>query len=144
QPRAVATTLIRFQSAVPNRHGRFPGVFAIANGLARDGLLSQADSRWHRSANDAGNAAYTDPSTVQLDCYDATVNPGARAWFKDTALDLLQQTYDYLDLLDRYGVGWVELRTRTPGRIVYEDEVQVVAVPFSHAEAWPLLERSAR
>jgi len=31
----------------------------------------------------------------------------------------------------------VELRTSSPGRIVYADEVQAVAVPFGYPEDWP-------
>ncbi len=44
-----------------------------------------------------------------------------------------------LELLDRYDVRWVELRTNTPGRITYEDDVQVVAVPFSYPDDWPFV-----
>jgi hypothetical protein len=43
----------------------------------------------------------------------------------------------YLDLLDHYGVRWGELRTSSPGRIVYEDDVQVVTVPYRHPDKWP-------
>lgn len=38
-------------------------------------------------------------------------------------------TRDYLALLDRYSVGWMELRTSTPGRVTHEDIVHVIAVP---------------
>jgi hypothetical protein len=47
------TSFVRYQSAVPNRCGRHPGVFALA--------------------------------TVDPTCYDRERNPGARAWFKETA-----------------------------------------------------------
>ncbi|WP_164488335.1 MULTISPECIES: hypothetical protein [unclassified Plantibacter] len=56
---------VRFQSAVPNRQGRYPGVFAMANGLHASGRLSEK-------------------------------------------------------------------------RLTYEDDVQVVAVPFRHPDDWPL------
>lgn len=124
---------VRFQSAVPNRHGRHPGVFAMANGLGMDRMLTPEDQLWLRAANDAANAAYVDPSAVAPDCYDATANPGARSWFKTDAATLLGMTRDYLALLDRYGIAWVELRTSQPGRIVYEDGVQVVAVGKSQS-----------
>ena len=131
------TEYVRFQSVVPNRRGRFPGVFALANGLARTGLLTQQDATWHRAANDRGNAMHTDPTTVTPDCYDPVLHPGARAWFRASATELLDMAKDYLDLLDRYGVGWVELRTASPGRITYEDTVQCIAVPQTFAEDWP-------
>lgn len=131
-------SLIRFQSAVANRLGTFPGVFAMANGLARAGRLSAADVAWLRAANDRATAAYPDPTASTPDCYDPGRNPGARAWFKASAKDLLTMTADYLTFLDRYHVGWVELRTSTPGRITYEDTVQVIAVPPTHQRDWPL------
>ncbi|HEY0215401.1 MAG TPA: hypothetical protein VGC57_03295 [Cellulomonas sp.] len=129
--------LIRFQSVVPNRHGRFPGVFALANGLAQAHRLSEEDVRWWRSANDRATAAYPDPERVAPGCYDPHRNPGARSWFRADALDLLEMAREYLGLLDRYGVGWSELRTRTPGRVVYQDAVQVVAVPPTFEDDWP-------
>lgn len=130
---------IRFQSAVPNRHGRYPGVFAMANGLARSGLLGPADGERLRAANAWMEIAYPDPTTITPDCYDPHANPGARAWFKGAASDLLEATRGYLSLLDRSGVGWVELRTAHPGRIVHEDAVQVVAVPYTYPDDWPLV-----
>jgi hypothetical protein len=75
---------------------------------------------------------------VAPECYDRTLNPGARAWFKSGASDQIELARAYLVLLDRYDVGWVELRTAAPGRIVYEDHVQVVAVPYDHDRDWPL------
>ncbi|WP_454050074.1 hypothetical protein [Cellulomonas sp. Marseille-Q8402] len=121
--------LIRFQSAVPSRSGRFPGVFALANALARQGRLSAADTAWWRAANARMSAAYVDPSTVSPTCYDQRINPGARAWFRLPTSAPLEMTREYLGLLNRYGVEWMELRTTSPGRITYEDAVQVVAVP---------------
>ncbi|WIB65776.1 hypothetical protein [Curtobacterium sp. MCBD17_040] len=128
---------VRYQSAVPNRHGRFPGVFALANGLRDDGLLTAEDQSWLLEANQKATEAYVDPSTVYAACYDSTVNPGARAWFVADATDLLAMTVPYLQLLDRYEVPWMQLTTRTPGRIVYQDAAQVVAVPYQHPEDWP-------
>jgi hypothetical protein len=131
------TQFVRYQSAVPNRHGRFPGVFALANGLRDDAVLSPEDHAWLLEANRNATAAYVDPTTVDSTCYDTTLNPGARSWFAADALKLLEMTAPYLDLLDRYSVPWVQLTTRSPGRIVYRDATQIVAVPYRHPEDWP-------
>jgi hypothetical protein len=132
----------RFQSAVPNRRGRFPGVFALANGLARDGRLSPSDDAWWATTNERCEELYTDPSTIDPACYDEALNPGAAAWFKGSATELLAVTSNYLALLDRYAVAWMELRTAAPGHIIYEDETQVVAVPYTVAD-WPFPEPRA-
>ena len=130
-------TYCRFQSAVPNRHGRFPGVFAMANGLGRQGLLDPADHAWWEAENRRGDELYVDPSTVNPTCFDRELNPGARSWFRSSATGLIAMTQACLAMLDRYGVPWVELRSDSPGRVVYADEVQVVAVPYTHAADWP-------
>jgi hypothetical protein len=131
------TAFVRYQSAVPNRRGRFPGVFALANGLRDTGVLTDADRRWLTAANRRADGLYTDPSTVQPECFDEVRNPGARSWFRTDATDLLAMSAAYLDLLDRYDVAWMELRTVHPGRITYEDDVQIVAVPLAYPVDWP-------
>ncbi|GAA1868043.1 hypothetical protein GCM10009715_13940 [Paeniglutamicibacter psychrophenolicus] len=122
---------ILYQGTAPNRHGRFPGVFALANGLAAAGALDRADLAWHRTANAAANALYPDPTLATPDCYAL---PGARSWFKVSATHLLEMTQGYLRLLDKYGIGWIELRSTSPGTIMHEDEVQVVVVPVDTEE----------
>lgn len=100
-------------------------------------MLTETDAAWVRSSNARATATYVDPTSVNRSCYDSTLNPGAQAWFRNSAIPLLDLAREYLDLLDRYGLRWVELRTASPGRLVYEDDVQVVAVPYSYAEDWP-------
>jgi hypothetical protein len=132
---------VRLQSAAPNRRGPFPGVFALADGLRETGRLTQREVDWMATWNAHMNAEYADPSTVVADRYNRDINPGARAWFRVRAVELIRITRDYLDLLDGHNVPWHELRTRRPGRIVYCDEVQVVAVPHAHDE-WPFRDGS--
>jgi hypothetical protein len=107
----------------------------MANGLHASGRLSAEDMAWWRRSNDRANAAYVDPSAISSDCYD---DPRARSWFKVTAIDLLALTGEYVALLNRYGLPWVELRTNMPGQVTYEDDVQVVAVPWQYPDDWPL------
>ncbi|WP_414171362.1 hypothetical protein [Clavibacter tessellarius] len=78
---------VRFQSAVPNRRGTYPGVFALANGLRLSGLLSAEEGEWMDAANARASESYADPRSVDPDCYDRDINPGARAWFRATAAE---------------------------------------------------------
>ncbi|MEV8416237.1 hypothetical protein AB0P45_21895 [Streptomyces niveus] len=121
---------VRFQSPVRSPRGHFPGVFALANGLARDGRLTPEQWRFWRTNNDWYDAAYPDPTKVDPSVYDHSVNPGAVAWFKSTADELLARVPGYLDLLAAHDVACVRLRSAVvPGRVVYEDSTQVVVVP---------------
>nr|WP_216648186.1 hypothetical protein [Isoptericola chiayiensis] len=121
--------LVRFESPTQNEVGYHVGVFGLANGLARSGRLSAEDWSWWRASNDWCNAAYPDPTTVDPAVYDQVLNPGARAWFRSSATDLIAKAREYVALLDEYEVACVERYTRAPGRVVYGDKVQVIAVP---------------
>lgn len=57
------------------------------------------------------------------------VNPGAAAWFRDSAGHLIERVAGYLLVLDAHGVRHERRESADPGRIVYQDEYQVVAVP---------------
>ncbi|MCX4725072.1 hypothetical protein [Streptomyces sp. NBC_01306] len=121
---------IRFQGVVRSRRGHFPGVFALANGLARDGKLNEDEYRFWRANNDWYNAAYPDPSTTDPTVYDYELHPGAVAWFKSTAAHLIDRVSGYLEILDAHGVPCERIESPSPGRIIYEDDVQVVVVPL--------------
>ncbi|GAA3237886.1 hypothetical protein GCM10017691_37440 [Pseudonocardia petroleophila] len=47
------------------------------------------------------------------------------------ATEFLQLIPGYLEILRAHGVDCVEVRSDDPGRVVYEDEHQVVVVPSS-------------
>ncbi|MGW6569949.1 hypothetical protein [Streptomyces sp. NPDC054975] len=120
---------VRFQSPTRSSRGHFPGVFALANGLAREGRLSASEYAVWRASNDWYDTHVTNPTTVDPTVYDPTLNPGAAAWFRSTATGLLTRVLPYLDILAAHGVPCVRLESATPGRIIYEDAAQVVAAP---------------
>ncbi len=125
---------MRWESPTPNARGAHVGVFGLANGLAHRGVLSADDWTWWRASNDVGDAAYLDPATVDPTLFDKAVHPVTSCWFKTSAVHLLGHVPGYLALLDRYRVPWREVRPSDPGKVLYEDEVQVVVVPHASAE----------
>ncbi|MFE7582432.1 hypothetical protein ACFU5Y_12855 [Streptomyces gardneri] len=120
---------VRFQGTVRGPRGNFPGVFALANGLAREGRLSGDEYTFWRTNNDWYDANYPDPSSTDPHVYDHDLHPGAAAWFKTTAVHLVDRVAGYLDLLAAHGVACERVESSAPGRIIYEDDVQVVVVP---------------
>ncbi|MFE4455454.1 hypothetical protein [Streptomyces sp. NPDC056796] len=126
-----AVPYVRFQSPHANGRGHFTGVFGLVNRLAREGRLSDEQESFRRTNNSWYDAAYTDPSTVDPAVYDEEVNPGAAAWFKPSATHLLARVPGYLEILAAHGVECLALSSVDPGRVVYEDDVQVVVVPHA-------------
>jgi len=119
-------SFVRYQSSVPDDRGRYLGIFALANRLAKEGALNAEDWACWRSANDFYDAAYPTPGKS---IYDSVVNPSAQAWFKSTATHLLTETDFYMDLLRRHDVDCQVFYSNDPGRILYEDGVQIVVRP---------------
>jgi len=125
---------VRFEGTTVNSRGTNPGVFALANGLAHSGKLSFDDYALWRENNDWMNAAYADPSKIDGTLFDRSINPRTECWFRTSAQHLVTRVHEYLALLDRYGVRWIERREDEPGRILYEDDVQIVVAPFSSTD----------
>ncbi|GAA1575308.1 MULTISPECIES: hypothetical protein [Kribbella] len=116
-------TYVRYQSPVPDRRGRRIGIFGLVNMLANRGYLTADEERFRRTTNDWYDAAYTNPSSVYED------NPHAAAWFKPTATHLLEPIPGYLKILTAHNLPCARYTATTPGRVLYEDEHQLVVVP---------------
>jgi hypothetical protein len=120
---------VRFQGTTRSERGHFPGVFALVNGLAREGRLTEEQERFRRTNNDWYDANYVNPSDIDPTVYDPHLNPGAVAWFKMSSADLIKRVDGYLEVLAAHGVGCERAESSEPGTIIYEDQYQVVVVP---------------
>ncbi|MGD8858988.1 MAG: hypothetical protein PVI30_03195 [Myxococcales bacterium] len=58
-------------------------------------------------------------------------NSRGLSWFKDTAKEHIGRAREIAEILEAYGCPVRMIVTDRPGYIVYEDEHQVVAEPFS-------------
>jgi hypothetical protein len=56
------------------------------------------------------------------------------SWFKDSAHEHISKIREITAILQSYGVPVQMIKTTRPGYIVYEDEFQIVAVPFSKSK----------
>ena len=57
------------------------------------------------------------------------------SWFKDSATEHLRRLRELIVILESYGVCVETIESERPGYIVYEDDCQVVAEPFSETKA---------
>ena len=55
----------------------------------------------------------------------------AISWFKPTARECIEQMQELTGILYAHDIPTEVIKTRRPGYIVYEDDYQVVAQPFS-------------
>jgi hypothetical protein len=52
------------------------------------------------------------------------------SWFHSGAQRSISRLWSVIAILREHGVGVRQIRTRHPGRVVYEDRLQIVAVPW--------------
>lgn len=53
------------------------------------------------------------------------------SWFKEDASEAIRRSYELINLLQENGYPIETIRTKRVGYVVYEDDQQVVAEPFS-------------
>jgi hypothetical protein len=125
-----AHSFVRFQSSTADSAGRFIGVFGLVNSLAKRGQLTVEQEEFRRTANSWYDSACPNPAATNAAVYDASIHPHAQAWFKSTALHLLERVDGYLEVLAYHGVECLRLESHcAPGRVIYEDSYQVVVTP---------------
>jgi len=130
------TSYVRFQSPTPDSRGRYVGVFGLVNSLAKQGRLTAEQEQFRRTNNDWYDHAYPDPGAADPTIYDHTLNPGSAAWFKSTATTLTERITGYIDILAAHQVECVRREsTSPPGKVIYEDEYQIVVVPSQPHDA---------
>lgn len=118
---------VRYQSPVPDRRGRRIGIFGLVNMLGNRGYLSAEEERFRRTTNDWYDATYTNPASVDPTVYED--NLLAAAWFKTSAAFLMEPIPGYLAILAAHNLPCERYESAAPGRVLYEDEHQVVVVP---------------
>ena len=106
------------------------GIFSALYALERRGELDVGEIAWFREAEAWLNANLPRPDRF---AWSARPNAPERAisWLKSTAGQHVSRVRELVSLLEHKGIAVSELRTEKPGYVLYEDEHQVVAMPFS-------------
>ena len=104
------------------------GIFVAAGELERSGELWDHEFKRLRRALTWFNTNLCVPKGVSLK---------AIYWFKPSATACHWHAYEIIRLLQAYGHNVWMLEARRPGRILYEDELQIGALPYAAKEwAW--------
>ena len=102
---------------------REKGVFTALYGLADEHLLSDYEMSWFVEQETWFTKHLKRPQ-------DLKDQPTAIAWFKDTATEHISRMRALCALLEHKDMAIAFFQTLKPGRIVYEDEHQVAAIPY--------------
>ena len=125
---------IRF--VISHRHlesGAYDGTFRLAYRLRGSSVATPADRSALADALNWFEAKLPTPARFNRSSskgYDRRNTRGI-SWFKDTAVDHLTRMHEIRLVLERYGHQVQMLTEARVGYVVYEDDYQVVAEPFS-------------
>jgi hypothetical protein len=110
--------------------GRMQGLFQAGDDLRASGRMSQHDEQ--RLDELEGWFRKTLPVP---DRFALSTKPHRKAqgisWFRDSATEQIARMREFQALLESYGLVVHMLREKRPGYLIYEDDHQVVAYPFS-------------
>ena len=110
--------------------GRKQGLFQAADELRQSGQLSDSDETRLDNVEKWFDRILPVSKRLALSskpCRKAQ----AISWFRATATEHIAQFREFQAVLENYDVLVEMLRERRPGYVIYEDEHQVVAYPFS-------------
>jgi hypothetical protein len=108
------------------------GIFQAIADLRRASILTDHEEDFVSEVKDWFNQHLEKPSRLSTSKgrTRAAQNRGI-SWFKDSAKEHLNKVRELVAVLEHHDVHVEMLRTERPGYIVYEDEFQIVAEPFS-------------
>ena len=112
--------------------GRELGVFHAVRNLREEEKLHAHEEEMHDSI-----VRWFDKHLEKPTRFTASKPPYYRkknvaiSWFKDTAHEHLARVRELVVILEHHGVSVRMLKANRVGYIVYEDEFQIVAQPFS-------------
>lgn len=137
--------LIRFAGRdLDPASGRPLGIFQLAAELANSRRLPASDHRRLTALRTWFNEHLAQPRRFshwkdgwRRSAYGWQRQPIAISWFRSDAVQCLKYAEAMADLLRTYGIHVDRLTCTNPGYITYEDEYQVVAVPFHHSDDQP-------
>jgi hypothetical protein len=105
--------------------GRSLGILVAAHDLRDSNRVSVADETWLRT-----HLGYFNMHLKIPPCLKDPANRRALSWFRSGS-KMIDRVWDLKALMEEYDIFIEVVSSLNPGRIVYQDGHQVVAIPHS-------------
>ena len=115
---------------IDHNSGRRQGLFQAAKTLRESGKLSAIDEEHFETIRDWFNGHLERPKRLAVSARHHA-KAQAISWFRDTAIEHIAKMRECQEVLERYGLTVQMVRAKRLGYVLYEDEFQVAAYPFS-------------
>jgi hypothetical protein len=115
---------------IDSNSGRRQGLFQAAKALRESGVLTDPDHEKLEAIRSWFNENLESPTRLAL-----SLRPHSKAqaisWFRDTATIHIAKMRELQEVLERYGLTVKMIKAMRLGYVLYEDQYQVAAYPFS-------------
>lgn len=121
---------IRFTTQFKNDNGNYEtGVFQAAAFLRKSSELYEYDLKRLEDIKDWFNDNLEKPTKFSKSKRKNAENISL-SWYKNSATDYIQRMYEMKVILEKYDIIVEVVKRDNPGTIIYEDDIQVSALPF--------------
>ena len=114
--------------------GKRQGIFQTLVAVREEGLLYEYEIERVKEIHKWFNENLVKPSSFNRSSKPHALNK-AISWFKDSAKEQIAYMRELARILEGHGIEVIVLQTERPGYIVYEDEHQITAEPFTETSA---------
>jgi len=110
--------------------GKRQGLFQAAKRLRESGIMSKIDADHLEQISGWFNSNLERPARLSI-----SQRPHSKAqalsWFKPSASEHIAKMREFGEILERYGMRVEMIKAKRLGYVLYEDNFQVAAYPFS-------------
>ena len=110
--------------------GKRQGIFQTLVAVREQGLLYEYEVERVKVIHKWFNENLVKPTSFNRSSKPQALNK-AISWFKDSAKEQISYMRELATILEGHGIEVMVLQTERPGYIVYEDEHQITAEPFT-------------
>ena len=119
-------------SDIHKESGKELGVFHAVGNLSRSGRLQPYEQEQHDLIRQWFNENLKKPKRFTASKPPFYRKPSkAISWFKDSAFEHITRVRDLAAILEHHRMSVTMLKTDRVGYVVYEDQYQIVAEPFT-------------
>ncbi|MBT5185289.1 MAG: hypothetical protein HOH19_08005 [Kordiimonadaceae bacterium] len=104
------------------------GIFAAMGMLEENNVLYPYEEKLQKELSKWFGKNLVVPGVIRNKY--GSVTPKAISWFKDSAQKHISKMRSYAQILENHEYRVKQIKTDRPGKIIYEDDHQISAIPF--------------
>ena len=116
---------------IDTRSGKPKGIFTLAYDLIEEDVLGLDDEKLLKQLLGWFGDNLPIPTRFSKNRNDGHKNTLGISWLKPESKEVVTKFWSLKAMLDNYGHNIEVIKSERPGKVVYEDDSQLVAIPYN-------------